>query len=135
MHHEENEASYAVWLSCYKFFSVFPVRVSDLCLIIATLCLQEWFVQVAKSESAHTRISIMNTAHPRNVATQSTPPPSPLNQQEAPPTVDRTVELLATPPADNTSVPESTMIHRYPSSMRKPPDIELSSTIFKGRGM
>ena len=64
------------------------------------------------------------------LAPQSTPPPL-LNQQEAPPTVDRTVELLATPPADNTSsVPESTMIHRYPSSTRKPPDIELSSTYY-----
>jgi len=30
----------------------------------------------SKSESAHTRISIMNTAHPRNVASHPIHPPS-----------------------------------------------------------
>ena len=33
-HHEENEASYAVWLFCSKIFSVYPVRVIDLHLIV-----------------------------------------------------------------------------------------------------
>ena len=69
-HREENEASYAVWLSCSKIF----------CLP----CLSDWFashhtlltrmVCSSKSESAQ-RISIMDTAHPRGgwLATQSTP--------------------------------------------------------------
>ena len=56
-HHEESEATYAVWLSCSKYV--------DYSLSVAshqTLGLQEWFVKV--NQSAQTK-DIMETENPR----------------------------------------------------------------------
>ena len=57
-HHEENEASYAVWLFC----SLFTLSVWLICISLYTLLTR--MVCSSKSENAQ-RIIIMDTAYPR----------------------------------------------------------------------
>ena len=71
-HHEENEASYAVWLSCLNMLSF--LWVPDWFASHHTLCLQECFVQV-NQRVLKQRISIMDTAHPKEVASHPIHPP------------------------------------------------------------
>ena len=66
-HHEENEASYAVWLNM-----LIIVCLSDWFASHHTLCLQEWFVQVNQRRLKHGD----GTPKGGRVATQFTPPGS-----------------------------------------------------------
>ena len=71
-HHEENEASYAVWLSCSKYVDY---SLSEWLICISS---NTWFTRMvcsSKSESAQTK-NVMETPNPRGgwLATQSTPP-------------------------------------------------------------
>ena len=65
-HHEQNEASYIVWLSCSKCLLI-ALCLSDWFASHHTLCLQGWFVQV-NQRVLKQRISIMDTTHPKEVA-------------------------------------------------------------------
>ena len=67
-HHEENEASYAVWLFCSKYV------LSEWLICISLYTLFTKMVCSSKSERAQTK-NIMETAHPRGVASHPIHPP------------------------------------------------------------
>ena len=63
-HHEENEASYAVWLSCSKYVDYSLFTLSEWLICISSYTLFTRMVCSSKSERAQTK----ETAHPRGVA-------------------------------------------------------------------
>ena len=93
-HHEENETSYAVWLSCSKCLLII-LCLSDWFASHRTLCSQGWFVQVNQRVLKH-RINIMDTAHPRGVASHPIHPPWISQWDETQAYLTTSVYILAT---------------------------------------
>ena len=72
-HHEENEASYAVWLFCSKYVDYSLFTLSEWLICISSYAL---FTKIVCSSKSECSVLAMDKAHPRGVASHPIHPPS-----------------------------------------------------------
>ena len=72
-HHEENEASYTVWLFCSKYVDYSLFTLSEWLICISSYAL---FTKIVCSSKSECSVLAMDKAHPRGVASHPIHPPS-----------------------------------------------------------